>query len=72
VRERESVCVCVCVCVCDEEPREQMVLTIAVLCLFVIELLLRIVAQRRRFFWNVWNLFDLVVIFGSVIIAISK
>jgi hypothetical protein len=43
----------------EEEPWEQMLLTITVLGCFVLELLLRIIAQRRRFFWNVWNVFGL-------------
>jgi len=38
----------------------------------VLELVLRITALRGRFFWNVWNVFDLIVIVGSVVIASFK
>ena len=43
-----------------------------VLSLFVVELLLRMLAQQRRFWLNLWNVFDVIVIFGSVVIACIK
>jgi hypothetical protein len=54
------------------EPPAQMFLTISVLSCFWVELWLRIIAQRRRFFKNWWNIFDLFVIAGSVIVASLK
>ncbi len=37
---------------------------------FVLELSFRYVAKRRRFWSSIWNIFDLVVIFSSVVIFI--
>lgn len=38
---------------------------------FVLELFLRYVAKRRRFWSSMWNVFDLVVIFSSVVIFVA-
>ena len=37
------------------------------LCVFVVELLMRIVARRAKFFVNPWNLFDLLVVIVPIV-----
>jgi hypothetical protein len=54
------------------EPLPQVVLTIFVLTCFLAELLLRQVAKGRRFWGDIWNLFDFVVVWVSVTMIVAK
>lgn len=54
------------------EPLAQVVLTIFVLTCFLAELLLRQVAKGRRFWGDVWNLFDFVIVWVSVTMIVAK
>jgi len=56
----------------EADPPEQWGLTIFVLTSFVLELSLRMIAQQRRFWSSLWNIFDVLIIAGSVVLAIVK
>ena len=55
-----------------EDPPLQIGITICVLSCFVLELCLRILAQRMRFWKQIWNVFDVLIIFGSVVLFVVK
>ncbi|MFC4401713.1 ion transporter [Gracilibacillus xinjiangensis] len=44
------------------------VIDIVILAIFTIEVLLKIIVLRKSFFKNSWNIFDLIIVLGSVIL----
>ncbi len=53
-----------------DNPIEQSAIAGAVLGFFMIELFLRALAQRMRFWRQMWNIFDVIIILASVVIFV--
>lgn len=66
------MCVCVCAAESEAEPIPQVVLTSVVLFCFLSELTLRQIAKGMRFWKDVWNLFDFVVVWVSIAMVLAK
>jgi hypothetical protein len=56
----------------DAEPLTQKALTIIVLSLFVTELSLRQLAKGTRFWKDIWNIFDFLVVWASISMVVAK
>ena len=56
----------------DSENDAQVIITFVVLGLFLVELTLRQVAQMMRFWFSAWNIFDVIVIYASIAMAVTQ
>ena len=56
----------------DTENDAQVIITFVVLWLFLVELTLRQVAQMMRFWFSAWNIFDVIVIYASIAMAVTQ
>ena len=53
-----------------EPDYTQRVLSLSIVCCFTFEIKLRLLAQETRFFHSFWNVFDIIVIYASLILSI--